>query len=848
MDWKIGDRLSHRHNPDLGPGWVLDIDGRTLVVRFPESDEDLRISAGSDAIEPLVVEPGSRARLLTDGSPVTVAARLAGARVRLEDGREVAEQEIWPLPTPASLVDRLARGKVDPLDAFSLRLEALHLAAVREADGLGSFLGGRIRIFPHQLYAAERATRTDPVRWLLADEVGLGKTVEACLILNHLVRTGRADRALVIAPDTLTVQWLGELWRKYHQVFVLLDEKRLADVERDYGAGFNPFEAHRMTVVSLELLQDRPRLTEQAALAGIDLVIVDEAHHLRRPEGHPGNRAYRAVRPLADLGRHLLLLTATPLEEDAHGFFRLLQMLRPEELPEDSFAERLAARRPLPACTSSTRRADIGGLPPRKPAPVPVEDDPERAALLARLRAAPAANAAARRAKLDRVRRACSSGAALLATPGLDDEVTRRARGADRRDPRLSWLADQAPGWARRGQKTLVFVEGRETLDLIRTAMSRRIQLRVGVFHEDLSSGQRDIEVAQFRLESGPSMLVSTECGGEGRNFEFCTRIVLFDLPWNPAVVEQRIGRLDRIGRRIPVEIVYFRPADDLTSEVARLYESIGLFEEPLGGAMRELALVEPAIENLAADPAADPAVAFDGVVREARAGRDRIREAAYQELHRDPFRPAAGASILARLPEDLDEQTESVVLAAADRLELNVESHRDGMRYSIEHGHGARVESLPGVPPGSSWLGTFDREEAVRDEGIDFFASGHPLVEGILEHLEESPEGRVALIHGKAPAGVAGGLGVLALYKNGPRFEARALDAEGNERPEWAEALTRLPLRSRRIRPESWTEQPGWPEFVRSLGRALESHGRPVAVAAVRLDEPVRTERSSRR
>ncbi|NIM02248.1 MAG: RNA polymerase-associated protein RapA, partial [Acidobacteria bacterium] len=99
------------------------------------------------------------------------------------------------------------------------------------------------------LYAAESATRAPLVRWLLADEVGLGKTVEACLILNHLLRTGRADRTLVVAPETLTVQWLGELWRKYHQVFVLLDDKRLADVEKDYGPGFNPFDAHRRVVL-----------------------------------------------------------------------------------------------------------------------------------------------------------------------------------------------------------------------------------------------------------------------------------------------------------------------------------------------------------------------------------------------------------------------------------------------------------------------------------------------------------------------------------------------------------------------------------------------------------------------
>jgi ATP-dependent helicase HepA len=95
-------------------------------------------------------------------------------------------------------------------------------------------------LFPHQLYVAERATRVDPVRWLLADEVGLGKTIEACLILTRLVHTRKIERCLVVAPNALTVQWLGELWRKYHHVFTLLDAARLADVARDFGAEFNP--------------------------------------------------------------------------------------------------------------------------------------------------------------------------------------------------------------------------------------------------------------------------------------------------------------------------------------------------------------------------------------------------------------------------------------------------------------------------------------------------------------------------------------------------------------------------------------------------------------------------------
>ena len=153
----------------------------------------------------------------------------------------------------------------------------------------------------------------------------------------------------------------------------------------------------------------------------------------------------------------------------------------------------------------------------------------------------------------------------------------------DAGDPRLDWLLTQAPRWRDAGEKTLVFVAHRETLEMLRTALSHRAQLASGVFHEELSPARRDTEVARFREPDGPSLLVSTECGGEGRNFEFCRRLVLFDLPWKPSVVEQRIGRLDRIGRRIPVEVVYFRPPGGIGADVVRLFEAL----ESLPGAAR---------------------------------------------------------------------------------------------------------------------------------------------------------------------------------------------------------------------------------------------------------------------
>jgi ATP-dependent helicase HepA len=714
----------------------------------------------------------------------------------------------------------------------------MHLAALRASDDLGSFLGGRIRLFPHQLDVALKATRKDPVRWLLADEVGLGKTVEACLIANHLIRARRTERTLVVAPETLTVQWLGELWRKYHQVFVLLDEARLADVERDFGRGFNPFDVHRQAVIGLDTLIARPKLTEAAVASGIDLLIVDEAHRLRRPPGHPGDPAYRAVAPIAALRRHTLLLTATPLEDDAHGFFRLLQLLRPEEFPEDQgFEDRLEKRRPLPPCASSTRRADIGGLPPRVAAPVDLPADPGWRNLMVlerALRARPAAHAIARRDKARLLRAAFSSGASLLAKLPKDDAETRRlAESWLAADPRIAWLAREAPQWKARGEKTLVFAAERETLEHLRTELTRRAQIKTGVFHEDLSPGQRDIEVAQFRLASGPSLLLATECGGEGRNFEFCHRLVLFDLPWSANVIEQRIGRLDRIGRDKPVEIAYVRPPEGLGASIAALFETIGLFREPLGGLDRELRRVEEVIEEAAlSDLETSPASMFESAAREAGAARDRVRSAAYHELYRHPFRAASADAILARIPEDLEELTQDVVLGAATQLGFRVEAHRDGRSHSIVFGNHARVDSLPGVAGGSSFLGTFDREEAVADESIDFYASGHPLVEGLLAEIDDGRIGRTAILHVEANG--ESGFGLLALYRTERGFTAECVDIAGVSRPDWAALLTARPLRSRRVKTDALIAQPGWAEGIRMMAEKLTRRDRPSAVAAV--------------
>jgi len=796
--WRLGDYLTHRFNPELGVGRVTALEGRALVVEFPTTGTKLRLAAHTDALIP--VDPGSQPGL------------------------------------ERSLVERLTSGRLDEVTDFLTRLDVLHLLTLREANGLGSFLGGRVRLFPHQLYVAERATAREPVRWLLADEVGLGKTIEAALVLNRLVHAGKVERCLIVAPEALTVQWLGELWRKYHQAFTLLDGPRLADVARDFGRNFNPFDVHRRTIVALETLTANSELTSQAVKAGIDLLVVDEAQRLRRPPGHPGEPAWRAVAPIAGLGRHVLLLSATPLEDDAHGFFRLLQLLRPQEFPDDvSFEARLASGTPLPPCTSSTRRSDIGGLPPRVGIPIPIENAAGwklQRDVEATLRREPAANAVAQRKKIDRVRRALASGAALSAVLGPDERALReQAEAMNASDPRLTWLLAHARRWRDANEKTLIFVAHRETLEMLRTAFSHRAQMATGAFHEELSAARRDTEVALFRHFDGPSVLVSTEAGGEGRNFEFCRRLVLFDLPWKPAAVEQRIGRLDRIGRRLPVEIVYFRPPDGIGSDVVRLLDALDVFIEPSAGLEPQLAHVERTLEEIALDPnAALTDERLETLIGDARAARTRIREAAYQQLHREPYRSDMGPGLLARIPPDLDALNEHVVVTVCARLGFTVEHTRGHRTYAIELGNESLVDHLPGVPGGSSFIGSFDREEAMEDETIDFFASGHPLVEGVFAHIEDSQMGRVVRL--EVEIGDDRGLGLLAIYKDGPGFEVVARDHSGRSRPDWAAAFQQRPLLARRVTAD--IDEREWTDVIRRLTAQLDHARRPHALAAV--------------
>jgi ATP-dependent helicase HepA len=240
---------------------------------------------------------------------------------------------------------------------------------------------------------------------------------------------------------------------------------------------------------------------------------------------------------------------------------------------------------------------------------------------------------------------------------------------------------------------------------------------------------------------------------------------------------------------------------------------------------------VERTLEEIALDPAASLTDArLETLIGDARAARTRIREAAYQQLHREPYRADMGLDLFARIPADLDALNERVIVTVCSRLGFAVEHTRGRRTYAIELGSESLVDNLPGVPGGSSYIGSFDREEAVDDDTIDFFASGHRLVEGIFALMEDSQIGRVVRL--EVDIGDDRGHGLIAIYKDGPGFDVVAHDQSGRNRPDWAAAFRQRPLRARRTTAD--IDDREWARTLRRLATHLDPARRPYALAAV--------------
>ncbi|MEZ4272268.1 MAG: SNF2-related protein [Myxococcota bacterium] len=281
-------------DPALGVGVVTEVEGGRVRVRFWRLQEERAYTTrGESVLSRYEIKPGELVRR-RDGASVRVAGRIDSDHhllmYELEDGSAVAENELVPNVRDIGAKERLSSLSLVHPEVIRARIQGLGLGEIGVRPGVAAILGARALWLPHQVDVATRAIEQDPVRMLLADEVGLGKTVEAALIYAGLRYEGRADRILILTPDALSIQWLGEIYRKAHELLVLLDEDRIKDARTDFP-DLSPFEAHQRVVASIDRVCADEELAAQAAAAPWDLVVVDEAHHLKWNAKSGGNAA-----------------------------------------------------------------------------------------------------------------------------------------------------------------------------------------------------------------------------------------------------------------------------------------------------------------------------------------------------------------------------------------------------------------------------------------------------------------------------------------------------------------------------------------------------------------------------
>ena len=232
--------------------------------------------------------------------------------------------------------DKLYAGQIDRMDNFVLRYRALQNQFEQHKSPMRGLCGMRAGLIPHQLYIAHEVGRRHAPRVLLADEVGLGKTIEAGMIIHQQVLSGRAERILIVVPETLQHQWLVEMMRRFNLHFSIFDEERCIEA---FAEADNPFDTQQYVLCSLDFLRKSRKRFEQALEGEWDLLVVDEAHHLEWSQDKP-SREYQVVEGLAERTAGVLLLTATPEQLGRESHFARLRLLDPDRFYDyDAFVE-----------------------------------------------------------------------------------------------------------------------------------------------------------------------------------------------------------------------------------------------------------------------------------------------------------------------------------------------------------------------------------------------------------------------------------------------------------------------------------------------------------------------------
>ncbi len=527
----------------------------------------------------------------------------------MRESRQGAEVRL--VPGAERILDDAISGEVKNPDLYGLRLQAEYAVLVAGFEQLVCLETLEFTPFDYQILAAQAALRRFRGRGLLCDEVGLGKTIEAGLVLKEYLMRQVVRRVLIMTPPALVEQWREELAVKFH-----LDDFVTSTDARFRELGPQAWAEYPRVIASLATArrQEHRALIEKIPY---DMVILDEAHHFKNRSSVSWKFVNRLQR------KYVLMLTATPVQNNLNELYNLITLLKPGQLKSPAefrrqFVVRGDPRQPKNRGRLRELLADVMvrhsrgqvhvDLPPRQATTIRLELTPEERTFYDqvsdvvrrgfRLAAAGTSGAQAAKFTLQILQREIGSSAeaaestlrALADQPRMDPLrhtlLTLSRQSADVR----SWAKAEAlkkllekilgPGCGAR-EKVIIFTHFRRTVERL-AAYLRRLDVAFALYHGGLSSGHKDRAVRDF--ETDVPVLLSTEAAGEGRNLQFCRIMINFDLPWNPMRIEQRVGRIHRIGQTREVHVYNLsarRTVEDYLLEI--LDHKLNMFELVIG-------------------------------------------------------------------------------------------------------------------------------------------------------------------------------------------------------------------------------------------------------------------------
>ncbi|WP_454784803.1 RNA polymerase-associated protein RapA [Legionella sp. WA2024007413] len=785
MTFNIGQRWISNTETQLGLGIIIELNGRQVSLSFPAAGEERIYSTDSAPLSRIIYKAGEEV-ITSDQQKmyITQVEERQGLMFYTgvdEEGKEHRISELSldcfiQLNTPEQ---RLFSGLLDKLNTFKLRIDTLNHVSRLQQSPVRGLLGSRTSHLKHQVYIAREVAQRYAPRVLLADEVGLGKTIEAGMVLHYQLCTGRANRVLIVVPQTLIHQWLVEMIRRFNLYFSIIDAERYELVyELDEEEGMqigttqeNLFENEQLVLCSLDFLMEHEKARQHALSSEWDLLIVDEAHHLHWSEKEKSPE-YECIEELAGQSKGLLLLTATPEQAGIASHFARLRLLDPSRFYDFSkfkkeeegyqhinklvqelltYGEHTStdALKPEHKSQLEAYLGEITGLDVSQIIKDLLDRHGTGRVLFRNTRAA-IQGFPERRVHANPLE--CPA-----IYTSLEEQKGQRKLYPEQlvakelwleHDPRVRWLADKIN--AVFPQKVLVICAKANTAISLDQYLKVKVGLRSTSFHEGLSIIERDRAAAYFaEQENGAQALICSEIGSEGRNFQFAHHLVLFDLPLNPDLLEQRIGRLDRIGQRHTIEIYVPYLLNTVQEKLFRWYhEGINLFTKSCSVGFT---LYEEFEDQLL--PILDTVDANNEALEQLIVETKKRAEQINQALHEGRDRLLELNSCNAPEAEEL------IAAIEAEENCLGLENYMAQVfqEYGIDHEYHSEASEIlrptdhmksshfPGLKEDGVTI-TYSRSKALVREDVEFLSWEHPMVCESMEMILDSEVGNATL------------------------------------------------------------------------------------------------------